>query len=341
MKKIFLRGIIVILSVLFTFSILELGLRVVYKFRFSPRGEALLPIATTYQLSKNKQLLYELRPNSGARVMGIRFEINSSGFRDKKYSLRKDKKKRIIFVGDSITYGWNIELEETYHKILERTLDLKGYDVDAMGMGIVGYNTIQEYYLIKDKALKFNPDMIILQISPNDFERTVSIKRYKEGKELTLVPYNDFLIPYLVGQGAISRMLMKYSHFYKFINLKLYWLIKKRNKEFAPKEYFLLGEEASFQYLKKIKYLLDREGVQFSVVIFPFKKLEDIYPYESLHNKIHQQLEKMHVPYFDLYSAFNENGKEDIWEDRLHPNAKGNAIAGRYFSDFVEELIKE
>lgn len=121
-------------SILFTFLAAEMVLRLVYEFRFSPRGRAALPIAKTYHLSKNKKLLYELLPNSAKEINGIEFKINSFGFRDKKYLLRKRHDKRIIFIGDSITYGWMLSLDDTYHKQLERLLQSGGYDVDVMGM---------------------------------------------------------------------------------------------------------------------------------------------------------------------------------------------------------------
>ena len=341
MKKIFIRSAIVIGSILFTILTLELVLRVVYRFKFSPRGIAPLPVVKTYKLSKNRHLLYELIPNSRARIEGINFEMNSWGFRDKKYRVRKQHKKRIIFIGDSLTYGWLLHLDETYHKRLEKLLNTRDYDVDVMGMGVAGYNTIQEYYLIKEKTLQFNPDMIILQICPNDFERTVSIKKYREGKKLVLVPYHDFSIPYVIRKVGITKFLMKYSHLYKFINLKLFWLKRKYDQNYSPEENFLLGEEKSFRYLKKIKNLLDRKDVQFSAVIFPIRKANEVYPYASLHEKMHNRLEEWRVPYLDLYEELNIKNKEGIWIERLHLNAKGNEIAAHKIFDFIVPLLYE
>jgi lysophospholipase L1-like esterase len=341
MKKFFIRSAIIVLSVLFTFLALELILRMVYKFKFSPRGIAPLPIAKTYRLSKNKNLLYELIPNSNARIEGIDFEINGWGFRDNKYQKSKGNKKRIIFIGDSLTYGWRIHLNETYHKRLERLFNSKGYGVEVMGMGVAGYNTVQEYYLIKEKALEFNPDMITLQICPNDFEKTVSIKKYRKGKHLVLVPYHDFSIPYVIKKESIAEFLMKYSHLYKFINLKLFWLKRKYDQNYNPGEVFLLGEEKSFRYLKKIKNLLQRKNIQFSAVIFPVRKAKDVYPYTSLHEEIHNRLEEWEIPYLDLYEDLNIKNKEVIWIGRLHPDAKGNEIAAQKIFSFIVPLVYE
>jgi lysophospholipase L1-like esterase len=322
---------------------LELTLRVVYPFRSHPGKNAFHAVTKLYKLSSNKNLVYELRPNSGLKFekLGVEIKINGFGFRDKNYSLEKGDKKRVIFIGDSLTYGWSINLHETYHKQLEELLHSKNNDADVMGMGIVGYNTVQEYYLIKEKALKFNPDIIVLQICSNDFRRTLGIKKEKKGKNYCLIPYHDLAIPYVLAKSSITHFLMRNSHLYKFINLKLELLIKKWNKNYTAKEYFLMGEEKSFRYLKKIKNFLDGEGIRFCAVIFPNRKTSgEPYRYTSLHKRIGNLLTNLQVPYIDLYREFNITGPADIWADKSHPNGKGNRIAAKTLLDFLLPMLR-
>jgi len=341
-KKIFTGIAVIFLSVLFTLLVLELTLRVVYPFSFHPGKSVFQAVTKLYRLSKNKNLVYELCPNSGLKLeeRGIEIKINGFGFRDKNYNLNKGDKKRVIFVGDSLTYGWSINLHETYHKQLEELLHSKNYNVDVMGMGIVGYNTVQEYYLIKEKVLKFNPDIIVLQICSNDFRRTLGIKKEKKGENYRLIPYRDVAIPYVLAKSSITHFLMRRSHLYKFINLKLELLIKKWNKNYTAKEYFLLGEEKSFRYLKKIKIFLDEEGIKFCAVIFPNKKTRETYRHASLHKRIGTLLTNLQVPYIDLYRAFNITGPADIWADKSHPNGKGNRIAAEKLLDFLLPMLR-
>ena len=329
------------LSTLFSLFLLELGIRAFYQFKFSPRGEANLPASKTYRLSTNKHLLYELLPDSKVKIQGKEFVTNAFGFRDKKYRKRKVNKTRIIFVGDSITYGWGVTLEESYHKQIERLLDDKGYDVDVMGMGIPGYNTIQEYHLINETALDFKPDILILQISPNDFERTVSIKEYREGENLTLIPYHDYSIPFVIKKTKFTYFLMRNSHLFKFTNLKLYWFMNKRDSEYIPRDVFLLGEEDSLRYMGKIKKLLDKEGIRFAAVIFPFQSRGDVDSLASLYERIHQGLEKIQVPYIDLFDELNTQRNGDIWIERLHPNEHGHRIASLAVLRFLEPMLEE
>ena len=341
-KKIFIKLALISISVLFTLLVLEVTLRIVYEFRFHPKKRVFHAATKLYRLSKNKNLVYELRPKSNIELkkLGVKVEINGFGFRDKEYSLNKGDKKRVIFIGDSLTYGWVINLHETYHKQLEELMRAKNYDVDVMGMGIVGYNTVQEYYLIKEKAVKFNPDIIVLQITPNDFRRTLGIKKEEKNNTYSLVPYHDVAVPYVLKKNSITHFFMRGSYLYKFINLKLELLIKKWNKNYNVEEYFLLGEEKSFRYLEKIKEFLDKEGVKFAVVIFPNKKTRETYRYASLHKRVRDLLTKLRVPFIDLYEEYNIKEPEGIWADGIHPNVKGYGIAAAKLFDFLLPMLQ-
>ena len=265
MNKTIIRISVIFLSIIITFLLLELGVRLVYKFRFEPKGSAFISASRIYRLSNDKHLLYELIPKSKARIKGIAYEVNAFGFRDKKYRERKVHEKRIIFVGDSLTFGWDLPLNDTFHKQLETLMAIKGYSVDVFGMGVVGYNTVQEYFLINNNVARFSPDMVILQICPNDFERKLSIKIPPGDKNFTLIPYHDFLIPYVFKKGSFSQFLMRHSFLFRFLNLKISWQKKKRNKNYSPTDVFLLGEEKSILFLKRIKKYLDKKGIPLSV----------------------------------------------------------------------------
>ncbi|MEC8893596.1 MAG: hypothetical protein VX901_09760, partial [Candidatus Poribacteria bacterium] len=53
----------------------------------------------------------------------ITIKINSQVWRDREISLEKQEDTfRIVALGDSITFGWGVELNETYIKQLETTL---------------------------------------------------------------------------------------------------------------------------------------------------------------------------------------------------------------------------
>jgi lysophospholipase L1-like esterase len=335
------RGILfVIFSIILTFLFLEIFIRIINPFQFRPKRDAAIFASQTYRLAKNKNILYELVPDSRALFNEIDFQINAAGFRDKPYRIRKGNKKRIIFVGDSLTYGWLIPLADTYHKQLEKIFHDRGYEAETMGMGVVGYNLIQEYFLIREKVAKFNPDLLVLQIGPNDFEKTVTVKTANQGK-LLLTPYHDFQIPYMFPKNGFTRFLMSHSQLFKFINLRLYGIRKKRNKNFMPSDVFQMGEEEAFRYLDRIVDFSRNAKIPLAVVIFPFRNDTDHYIYAALQEKINWRLRGMKIPFLDLNEPLNSVRDRNIWVDGLHPNRDGMKIAALELAGFIPPLLNQ
>jgi lysophospholipase L1-like esterase len=339
MKKTGLKIALIPLSALATLLVLELILRIAVPLRFRPDQDAPLFASKTYRLSKTRGLVYEQLPNSDVIVDGIDYGINAYGFRDKPYRPAKSQDKRVVFVGDSLTYGWLVPLKDTYHKQLERLWKSENREVEVMGMGVVGYNTVQEYHLIEDKVLRLNPDLVVLQIGPNDFERTVGIKTVETTGKFVLVPYHDRYIPYVVNKTKISESLMRRSHLFKLLNLALYGFAVKRDKDYRPRDMYLLGEDRSFQYLDKIIDVLGKKNIPLAVVIFPLQTHGEPYLYASLTQRIRSRLELRSVPGLDLYDLLNSGSEKDLYIDGLHLTAKGNALAARKIADFLIPLL--
>lgn len=110
-----------------------------------PDGGSLLHIR-----SKNPNLMYELRPNA---QVGELIRINSAGFRD--YEFQKQKTNgvfRIAVLGNSITFGWGLALEDTYPKILENLLNEKKgnkkFTYQVYNFAIDGYNSLPRSRII-------------------------------------------------------------------------------------------------------------------------------------------------------------------------------------------------
>ena len=143
--------------------------------RFTPKNEHPFQKPALYRLSKIKELGYEHRAETKVDIGGISYRINRLGFRDIDHRFRKTD-ERVVIVGDSITFGWNLPLEDTYHYQTREKLKSQGRPIEIMAMGITGYNLMQEHFLIKERALRYAPDLIVLQICLNDFERALGIR---------------------------------------------------------------------------------------------------------------------------------------------------------------------
>ncbi len=104
--------------------------------------------------------------------VGVPVEINSIGLRDAEIQIPKPADTvRILVVGDSLTFGFGVRLEEIYLKVLERELNTrarrsKRYEVINGGMEGTGLRRHLQF--IEARASRLQPDLVIVAISLND-----------------------------------------------------------------------------------------------------------------------------------------------------------------------------
>jgi hypothetical protein len=118
------------------------------------------------------------RPNGRVRVQnqGIDYAIhlNSFGFRDiERPTAKPAGTKRVIAIGDSVTFGWGVSEGERFSDMLDADL---GPDVEVLNMGCPGYGTDQAYWTLSERALAFEPDAVLLCMVIND---TLEVERRK------------------------------------------------------------------------------------------------------------------------------------------------------------------
>ncbi len=128
---------------------------------------------------------YELDPQLGWRLHphrhgwfvadGKRVPVHTtpSGFRDREHTLDKPEGVyRIAVLGDENSEAMSLELEQTWWWQLPARLQECGFQPDklteVLNFGVGGYGTAQEYVLLETSAMRYQPDLVLLQFSPND-----------------------------------------------------------------------------------------------------------------------------------------------------------------------------
>lgn len=115
------------------------------------------------RMSDNPEIMFEVTPNIG--------EANSQGLRDFEYSFKKPNgTRRIAVIGDSISYGIGVEVEESWPKQLEKKLneDNPGARFEVINFSVPAYSTVQEAEVLRTKAVKYDPDLVIIAAFEND-----------------------------------------------------------------------------------------------------------------------------------------------------------------------------
>jgi hypothetical protein len=112
------------------------------------------------RLSADPLIAYEHAPNRAAVLMGVDFRTNSKGLRDREFAYdRKPGTLRVLMLGDSLTVGWGMSVEQTFSKRIEKSFAADGVDAEVINTGVGNHNTIQEVEYFLTEGFKYHPDI--------------------------------------------------------------------------------------------------------------------------------------------------------------------------------------
>jgi hypothetical protein len=124
----------------------------------------------------DKEWLYGLRPGATGTFggSGVVYRVNADGLRDRAYQRPKPPGVfRILVLGDSVAFGYGVELEDTLPERLEKHLDTLsaregGGRVEVLNLAVGGYNPYNEAALLDDVGAGWEPDLVLVQFCVND-----------------------------------------------------------------------------------------------------------------------------------------------------------------------------
>ena len=93
--------------------------------------------------------------------------------------------KTILFLGDSLTEGYQLPKDEAYPAIVERELKKKNKDVKVINGGVSGSTSASGPKRL-DWYLKASPDILVLALGANDGLRGLKIQETEKNLSLTI-----------------------------------------------------------------------------------------------------------------------------------------------------------
>jgi hypothetical protein len=95
----------------------------------------------------------------------IKVTINSLGLRDREIPYEKaPDTTRILMLGDSTTAAMQVELEETFVKQLESSLNDDGGSWEVINAGVNAYGTDNELLFYRLEGAEYDPDIVFLNM---------------------------------------------------------------------------------------------------------------------------------------------------------------------------------
>ena len=113
---------------------------------------------------------YRLSPNASREAFGTWVQTNSLGYRGTEWSEVKPQGVfRIALIGDSNAFGFGVAFSQTMGEVLERAAETRtSLRCEVLNFALPGYNSVQQRAILRDLALDFGPDLVLVVVSTND-----------------------------------------------------------------------------------------------------------------------------------------------------------------------------
>lgn len=234
--------------------------------------------------SANKDLIYELKPNFAS--FDGKYKTNRYGMRDYEYSMAKASNTiRVCLLGDSISFGLGLEsLDQTFENLLEKRLNRYGptNKFEVLNFSVAGYNSYQEEIVLKEKVLKFSPDMILVGFCLNDDSYTDGIGEL--AKEMS---------PNALGAKLHSKLVSYILHQY---GRRTY----KSRSDMGKVKFFL----------RRLAIIKKQQGIDVLVLIFP--RSVETYEYRQKRREVASLAKQNDLSAIDLMDSW----KDVCYKDR-------------------------
>lgn len=99
-----------------------------------------------------------------------RIALNGEGFRSAPFRKKQLGQVRIACIGDSWTFGMNVDQDRMYPARLDALLKDRPAtrNVEVLNFGILGYTSFQGLRLLKSRVLDLEPDVLVIGFGMND-----------------------------------------------------------------------------------------------------------------------------------------------------------------------------
>jgi lysophospholipase L1-like esterase len=289
----------------------------------------------TVRRSADPRLRFELKPGSAVQAE-VEYRINAFGMRNPEVSETKAPGvRRIAVLGDSIAFGYWVSEADAFPRRLERLLDGGGC-VEVLNFGVPGYNLDQEIEMLRVRALRFSPDLVLVAFCLNDLEGIFSyeygLTEDRSNRARTLA-------------GRALELLLERSRFFSWLEYRLAELEARRS--FVRARNPLRGPLYEQAVAEQQKALLDRfttlaailksgGGVPGLVAIFPiFGNRFAAYPHRDLHGAVAAAARASGLKVVDLLDCYEAYDVWDVRVDVVHPSPMGHGVAAHAIAEAI------
>lgn len=257
--------------------------------------------------SDNPILGHEHIPSKSAILQSVEIRLNDRGLRGGPIEPMTAGKRRIAFLGSSITLGWGVPEEKTLTTLLAQKFKQDHLNVEVLNTGIGNYNSVREVELFLTKLKDLKPTDIVVQSFVRDAEKL------EPGGGNFFLQNSQLAVTLWI---VYNRMMAK---------LHPESLLDHYKKVYDPNvEGFIQMKEA----LKRLSDYAKANHIKLYMAMTPDVHTLKNYPFKFIHDMTANIAKEYGYTYVDLLPGFVGLSPEKIWAmpGDPHPNALGHQI---------------
>lgn len=281
--------------------------------------------AVVHRPSSVPGLLYELNPGADCVSKGMHVAVNALGLRGPETTREKvPGSLRIAAIGDSVTFGFNVASAEAWPAVLERELAARlARPVEVLNFGVGGYSALDSAAVLREKAMSFEPDLVVYGYFLNDPEVE------------PLQPLQMFFAPVAWWQhSALLRRVSKYRY-------------HRLPGQLGAADFYDAFHALDGPWWPNVLAALDQmraavrpNNVPLLVAVFPTfqgRASWADYPWSKAHANVVHAARERGLRTFDVLEAFRASGLPPgpLASDDDHPSVAGHALAARALADWI------
>lgn len=300
-----------------------------------------------------------MRPNASVVIknhylsgVDVAIETNAQGFRAAPVSPKKNKNEfRILALGDSITIGDYLPLEQNFTAELERRLverySTEGTAVSVINAGVIDIGLEEQVAILEETGLSVEPDMVLLNFYLNDSRPSWGFA--EELRHRGWLRRHSLLVELIYGRLTLNNWVeSKKGDRFKWIRSQesLHW-------KSEPADFEKLVADAEFDWgsawqdsawqqlvplLKHIKDLSQKHNFKVLLAVFPVSfQVYSSVATDQPQQRLKQIAKELEFSYIDLLPVLQKNASaEDLFYDQCHPTAKGYRTIGKALYEYID-----
>jgi lysophospholipase L1-like esterase len=257
--------------------------------------------------------------------------INSHGLRDREVGAKEPGITRILVLGDSVTFGHGVAIDDTFVSQLE-WLAGKERGFEVLNAGIPGWSTRQQRIFYEDHSEALAPDLVLVGFVLNDVtEIHRGSIRIDPKREATLFQTLSWLARRTATVAALKRGYETLRNPEERLIQNIRDLAERENDPEVRRAMDLAVNE-----LGALVALTRERGDELGLVVFPFRFQFADSDLGAPQRRLQQFAANEGIPFLDTLPVLNQYPVDEMLLDHDHLTPLGHAIVAKALLDWLD-----